>query len=124
MAIVYGLSKKGIAGGKGLYYAHVKSAGIVTLDELCEDIACRCSLRKPLLQAAVIALAEGMCRHLACGRIVDLGDIGRFRISCGGRGVERPEHFLARRDITSAKVVYRPGREVKRGLDCLEFKRG
>lgn len=123
MAIIYGLSRKVMSGGTGKFYAHAKSVGVVSMEELCEGIASRCSWRKSMLQAAAMALSEAMAEHLAAGKIVELGGIGRFQVLFGSVGVESPDRFLARKHIKSAKIVYRPGKEMKRKLKGLEFKK-
>ena len=42
MAIICGLSRKVMFGGTGKFYAHAKSVGVVSMEELCEGIASRC----------------------------------------------------------------------------------
>ncbi len=125
MAVVYNLSKKdGLSGeGAGLYYPHAKSTGMVGMDDLCREISGRCSLRRPMLMAAVSALSEAMMEHLSDGEIVDLGALGRFQVSCSGAGVERAGEFDARRHIRSVKVVYRPAKDLKQRMKLLKFKR-
>lgn len=121
MAICYSLSKKPIA-GKELYFATTRSAGVVSLEDLCCGIARRCSVKMPVLRTAVMALSLAMKEELEQGRIVDMGEIGRFQVSCGSNGVEEPEHFCSGRDMKDAKIIFRPGRGLKGMLKTVQYK--
>lgn len=122
MAIMYSLSQK-CQGERKLYFANVRSAGMISADELCRQISTDCGLTRPVLKAALVAFAEAMEAELAAGKIVDLGEIGRFRVSCSSSGVERKRDFSGSRDVKGAKIVFRPGRELKEMLKVLEYKR-
>lgn len=122
MAIGYGIAKKRV-NGKELYYAHVKNGGVIGVNELCERISRQCSLNIPLLHAAIIAFSDAMGEQLVAGKIVDLGSIGRFRISFGSEGVERARDLCASKHINLAKILYFPGKELRRGLGRLEYRK-
>lgn len=124
MAIVYGVSKKSLMCGEGLYYAHVKTTGVVGADDLCRLIAQYCQLKVPVLQASLMAFSEVMAEQLAAGKIVDLGELGRFQVSCSSEGVVRPDSFCATRHIKSARIVYRPGKGLKQRMKTLDYRRG
>lgn len=122
MSILYSLSKKSV-GGEMLYFANTRSNEVVDMNALCSKIARHCTLKKPILQAAVAALSEALKEELAMGNIVDLGEIGRFRVSCGSKGVKSPENFNGNKCMKDAKIVFRPGKELKRMLMMLQYKR-
>ncbi|WP_455667828.1 HU family DNA-binding protein [Phocaeicola sp.] len=123
MAILYSLSRKTSMGETRLYFASVRSTGTVSADELCQRIALRCGLRRPVLKAALVAFSEAMESELSMGNIVDLGEIGRFQVSCSSSGVEREEEFVSSKHMKEAKILFRPGRGLKGMLKCLEYKR-
>lgn len=122
MAIGYGIAKKYV-NGKVLYYAHTKNDGMIGVNELCEQISQHCSLSMPLLHAAVMAFSDAMGGQLAAGKIVDMGSIGRFRVSFGSEGVECADDLCASKHIHQAKILYFPGKELRRGLKELEYRK-
>lgn len=122
MAIMYSLSQRLLADQR-LYFANTQSTGLVSTEELCQRISLRCGLKRPVLLAALMAFSEAMEDELAMGRIVELGDMGRFQVACGSKGVEQEEAFCCSRDMRDAKIQFRPGKGLKRMLKCLEYKR-
>lgn len=122
MAVMYSLSQRPI-GGRRLYFANTQTTGVVPAEELCRRIALRCGLKRPVLLAALMAFSEAMEGELAMGRIVDLGEMGRFQVSCGSTGVEQADEFCIGRDMRDAKILFRPGKGLKRMLKGLEYKR-
>lgn len=124
MAVMYSLSQKLLEGERKPYYAVARSTGDVSSEELCERISRRCGLKRPVLLAALMAFSEAMEAELAMGKIVDLGGIGRFHVSCSSRGVDRPEEFCSSRDMKDAKILYRPGKRLRQKMKCLEYERG
>lgn len=122
MAILYSLSQKPV-GDKKLYFATSRNAGVVSAEDLCQGISMRCGLKRPMLLAALLAFSEAMEEELAMGKIVDLGEIGRFQVSCSSGGVERREEFFSGKHMKDAKIVFRPGKDLKKKMKCLEYKR-
>ena len=122
MAIRYSLSKKG-ANGDGLYYANTRSAGVVDLKELCKPITQRCRLKEPMLLASAMAFAEAMEEELAEGRIVELGNVGRFQVLCSSTGAETTDCFYACKHMKPAKIQFRPGKGLKQMLKGVEYRR-
>ena len=121
MAIMYSLSRRPL-GGRSLYFANTQTTGVVSADDLCRQISLRCGLKRPVLLAALLAFSESMKEELAMGRIVDLGEIGRFQVSCASTGVERVEDF-GRRNLKDGRILFRPGKGLKEMVKCLEYKR-
>lgn len=122
MAVMYSLSQRPI-GGRRLYFVNTQTTGVVSAEELCRKIALRCGLKRPVLLAALLAFSEAMEGELSLGRIVDLGEMGRFQVSCGSTGVEQAEEFCCSRDMRDARILFRPGKGLKRMLKFLEYQR-
>lgn len=118
---MYSLSRK-LVGERNLYFANARNTGVVSVDDLCQHISQRCGLKRPILQAALLAFSEAMEEELAMGKIVDLGEVGRFQVSCSSSGVERMEDFCSSRHMKDAKIVFRPGKGLRRKIKCLEYK--
>jgi predicted histone-like DNA-binding protein len=61
-------------------------------------------------------------RHLSQGDIVRLGDFGAFAIGILSEGTEQEKNFTASM-ITTVKIYFRPGKELKRALALTEFEK-
>lgn len=122
MAIMYSLSQRQ-PGEEKLYFANVQSTGVVSTDELCQRISMYCGLKKSVLKSALLAFSEVMKEELVMGKIVDLGEIGKFQVSCSSCGVERKEDFCSSKYMKGAKILFRPSRGLKGMLKWLRYER-
>jgi predicted histone-like DNA-binding protein len=106
------------------WYAQAKSSGELTFRKLGKEVASASSTVSDTDMIAVLNdLTKVLCHHLANGQIVRFGDFGSFQITIGSSGADRPEKFNQSM-IRSAKVVFRPGIDLKNTLATLKFKRG
>jgi predicted histone-like DNA-binding protein len=60
--------------------------------------------------------------QLADGKIVELGDIGTFRVSVSSEGAEQPEYVTAR-SITDVRILFQPGKRFKQLLSGTVFEK-
>ena len=83
------------APGKKLYYATAVSAGEMTLEELCEDIAESSTVTSADVKAVLDRLGWVLSKNLKAGRIVQVGELGNFRMTLGSSGTPTIEEFNA-----------------------------
>ena len=79
--------------GSKLYYAQAVSAGEMTLDELCEDIAESSTVTSADVKAVLDRLGWILSKNLKAGRIVQVGELGNFRMTLGSSGAPTIEEF-------------------------------
>lgn len=104
------------------WYAHAKSAGEITLKQLSEDIAQRSTVNYADTLAVLEALTQVLSMRLSEGLIVRFSDFGSFQISVGSKGAETADKFTSSL-ITSKKVIFRPGVDIKTMLNNLTFQK-
>ena len=126
MPVNYKLIKKCIgkfgAGKTEKYYAIVSHSGTFDLDAVCEAVENRSHLNS----AAVKSILDSFCyiirRELQEGRIVQLGELGSFRLSLSSDGVDNPDEFIANRNIRSSSLIFCPGKKIKLKKDSLKIR--
>ncbi|MCD8167255.1 MAG: hypothetical protein LUE93_14800 [Bacteroides sp.] len=104
--------RKEAATGDTLLFPQVRTSDRVSFKELCESLSHLSSASPPDVSCVLRGLLYIMKRELRKGNVVQLGDIGNFRMAAGSKGVEKPEDFhtgLFKRP----RVVYSPGVTVK-----------
>ena len=72
--------------------------------------------------AVLEALVKVVPQNIADGKIVRLGDFGSFRLSVSSTGVEKVEDVTVV-DITNNRMRFRPGKEVQKVLNNIEYKK-
>ena len=107
--------------GSKLYYATAVSAGEMTLEELCEDIAESSTVTSADVKAVLDRLGWILSKNLKAGRIVQVGELGNFRMTLGSSGVSTIEEFNTSL-IRKPKVVFYPGKRLQetRSLATIE----
>ncbi len=104
------------------YYPCAVNQGAVNLNSLANEVARRSSLTKADCYAAIISLIEVMSEELAEGRIVNLGDLGSFKLTLQGLPADSPDP-LGKDKIKKARIVFKPARPLKKMLAILRYKR-
>ena len=127
MALQYTLVQgKDMSEGAGpdakLYYARAVSSGEMTFDELCEDIAETCTLTSADVKAVLDRMAWIISKNLKAGRIVQMGELGNFRLTIGSQGTITKEEFNASL-IKKPKVVFHPGKRIQEARTETSFER-
>ena len=126
--------------GSKLYYAQAVSAGEMTLDELCEDIAESSTVTSADVKAVLDRLGWILSKNLKAGRIVQVGELGNFRMTLGSSGAPTIEEFnssLIRKPkagaptieefnsslIRKPKVSFHPGKRLQETRSLVSFER-
>ena len=113
MSVKYSLAlmstKPGDNTAKKMYYAKAQADGVVTMDEMAEEISYATSLTDGDVLNVLRALIRQMKVQLAAGKIVNFGT---FQIQVCSTGTEAKKEFTAS-NITAAHIQFRPGKMVK-----------
>jgi predicted histone-like DNA-binding protein len=104
------------------YYASLKSNGRANLRAVATRIGAISTVSSVDTMAALEALLTVIPQELAEGRIVELGDLGTFRLSAKSEGADAPEGVSAR-SINGVKVIFTPGKIFKQALEGLEYQK-
>ncbi|MDR1115440.1 MAG: DNA-binding protein, partial [Tannerella sp.] len=102
------------------YYATPVYAGEKTLKQLSQEIADLSSLSPGDVYNVLVNLVTLLPKHTRDGFKVSLGDFGSFKASFSSEGVEDAKKFNASA-IRGKKVLYRAGKDVKKGLDDMKL---
>lgn len=104
------------------FYAQVVLAPEMTLKQIVEQIADRCTLTGSDIKAVLDALMTVIKRNLANGSPVRLGDLGSFRPSVSGKGTEDASKCGAN-SVKKARVIYVPSTEIKEAVSLYAFSK-
>ena len=104
------------------YYASAVGDGEVDLDALAEMISYQCTVTESDCYAVLISLERNIINELGQGRIVKMGRLGNFQVGISSEGKETPEEVTAS-DITKARILFRPGKRLRRLLNDLSFRK-
>ena len=99
----------------GLYYGCLVNPGIIDIEGLAKRISATCTVTRADTLAVLTALQEQVIYALQSGMRVHFGDIGSFRLTCQGEGVDAKENFKVSQ-ITSLKVVFTPNKALKEAI--------
>lgn len=128
MSVNYSLAlmstKPGDKEAKKRYYAKAQADGVVTMDDMAEEISYATSLTDGDVLNVVRALIRQMRVQLAAGKIVKMENFGTFQIQLCSEGTETKKEFTAS-NITAAHIQFRPGKTVKAATrsEALSFTR-
>ncbi|MDD4515983.1 HU family DNA-binding protein [Massilibacteroides sp.] len=110
--LVHLYSKPGDKNSEKKWYAASKSNGIADLDELCMLIAARSTVSSADVKAVLDNLNFVIDFQLKAGRIVQLGELGNFRMSVGSEGVTEKKDFSTSM-LKTPKIVFTPGASLR-----------
>lgn len=104
------------------FYAQAQSSGEATFKSICATITDRCTVTRSDAKAVLDAFLTVMKEHLAEGRIVRLEDFGSFQVSIGSHGAITEKECTSNM-IKGAKLVFRPGQELKDMTKTLKYEK-
>ncbi len=104
------------------FYANAVSVSKINLKTLAKTISKRTSLDHVDAEAVVSATVDIILEELADGNMVQLGDLGSFSVSLSSTGAETEDKFSAA-SIEKARIIYRPGAELKNMLKTLKYEK-
>lgn len=101
-----------------MFYAKAQADGVVTLNEIAEDVSYASSLTDGDVLNSIRGVIRCMRKHLSNGRVVSLGELGSFQLQISSSGASTKEEFNAA-NIRKAKFQFRPGtmlRDLQRNI--------
>lgn len=102
------------------YYLLPVYAGELTIKELAKALSEACTLNTADITAVLEALTTQMPWYLANGFIIQLGAMGRFKLSVHSRG-QPEEKAVTTNDVTATKVIFTPSAAIKKELEGTSF---
>jgi predicted histone-like DNA-binding protein len=125
MSVKYNVVQRGQPGKPNApkkHYLSIQSTGRVTKREVAEMIAQISTISNADTMAMLEAFLTVVPRELAKGNIVELGDFGTFWLRSSSEGTDKPEDVRASQ-ITGVLPRFNPGKEFKKILNGIEFKK-
>ena len=125
MSVKYNVIQKAYPGdptGPKKFYANSIADGEVSLRNLSKEIAQTSSISESDVYATLIDLAKMLSKHLSDGKIVRLGDFGSFQISISSEGMDAMNKVNSA-SIKSAKILFRPGLDLRDTLATLKYEK-
>lgn len=121
MAIKYAVAKA-VSGKerKENYYARAQYDGVTKLEDIAQLVERISAISVGDVLSVLNTLGTIISTELANGRIVDLGDLGRLRLSLRAKGVAKPEE-VKRETILATRAVFVPGPALRKEQQGLRF---
>lgn len=105
------------------YYAVAVTTGEDDFKSMTRAVADRCTVTGSDSKAVLDAFMTVMLQRLANGQIVRLNDLGSFRVSISSKGVEDEKKFNAATQITKARIIFTPCKELKDMCKSLNYQK-
>ena len=117
MALRYRITKRSnnIGNKQNSYILQAVNTGTIDIDTLSEHISSECTLHTVDVKAVLMALGKKLDFYLKEGKIVDMGDVGKFKMGFKGSAAEKPE-LLSVKNIEKFHINYQPSLKLKRKL--------
>lgn len=112
MALKFVKVKRKVLGGKDAgkekYYAMARTGGVTDLNKVCRIIEARSSLSSADIKSVFDNLSWVVDMELKSGNVVQLGELGNFRLSVRSEGAETMKDLDATK-VRGAKIIFSPG---------------
>ena len=117
MALGYRITKRSnnIGNKENSYNLQTITKGTIDIDTLNEHISSECTLHSLDVKAVLIALGTKLDFYLKDGKIVDMGDVGKFKMGFKGTAAKKPA-ILSVKNIEKLPINYQPSLKLKRQL--------
>jgi predicted histone-like DNA-binding protein len=111
----------GTSGGKeNMYVATAVSDGEVSLEELTSRVEKMCTVHGADIRGVIYAIVKVAIDLLMDGKIVRIGELGSLRIGVNSKGEDSSEKVSVN-SVKGAKVIFSPGKAIKRMLKILRY---
>ena len=98
-----------------LYYGQIVQEGVIGLNELADEIQATSTVTRADILAVLADLENVITKTLRNGKGVKLGDLGSFRPTINGTGVEEKADYESNL-IRKVNVVFIPSTKMKYNL--------
>ncbi|WP_106828438.1 HU family DNA-binding protein [Parabacteroides pacaensis] len=109
--------------GQMLYYAQTFCAGRTKFNDLAEFLAGHCSMSRGDVMNILDAMIFFMQKLLLKGDVVEMGELGNFRITAGSQGVADIKDFDTKL-FHRPKITYVPGVMLTSIFHKVKYERG
>ncbi len=119
MAIRYRITKRSntiASKNTEQYIMQAVNTGTVDVNKISYEISKECSLSTIDVKFVLMALGEKLKQHLGDGKIVDLENIGKFKIGFKCKANEDPKKLTPKRNILKYHLNFQPCVRIKRWL--------
>ncbi|HBF19880.1 MAG TPA: DNA-binding protein [Cryomorphaceae bacterium] len=123
MSIPFRVVERGLpgsAGGPTRFYAQSRTSGRADLDLIADRVEKISTVSRADIKAVLSASVDIIIQLLQEARNVELGELGRLRVSLSSRGEDAPEKVTVN-SIRSSKILFRPGPRLKDMQKLLKF---
>jgi len=104
------------------FYASSVTTRKINIDQLSENIARASTVARSDVYAVIVALIDESLHELASGSLINLGKLGSLYVNLRSNGADTEDDFTSAL-IKGAKVIYRPGAEIKNMLGSLKYEK-
>jgi len=92
------------------------NTGTIDIRRIAEEISTEGSLSIPDVIGVITALGIKMKQHLLDGKIVDLSDVGKFKIGFQCKAADEAKELTPKKNIKKFHLNYQPSLEMKHYL--------
>ncbi|AUC85059.1 DNA-binding protein [Polaribacter sp. ALD11] len=128
MAIRYRITKRSnsIQNKKEQFIMQAVHTGKIDLDHISSAISNECTLHEVDVKAVLMALGMKLDFYLQQGNVVDLGDVGKFKMGFKSTAEEDASKLSPKRNIIKYHINYQPSVKLKRKLkgEITTYKEG
>jgi predicted histone-like DNA-binding protein len=92
------------------------NTGTIDLRRICEEISFESTHSVADVVGVITALGVKLQQHLEDGKIVDLGDVGKFKIGFKSTAADNEKDLTPKRNIKKYHLNYQPSKIMKHRL--------
>jgi predicted histone-like DNA-binding protein len=107
--------------GKVKTYGIAKAGNYCDLPKLCKLISARSSMSGADVKAILDSLNWVMDLELQAGNIVQVGELGSFRLSISSEGTENESDYKTSK-VKKARILFAPGNSLRKSVQDVSFK--
>ena len=127
MAIKYAIqhiNRKGVTTGsmETKYYAQAKYDGVTSQTDIAQMVSQISAISVGDVLSVMNTVSMLLSMELSNGRIVDLGDLGRFRATLRSKSCDKPEEFK-REMIHGNRVIFVPGAQIRHKMTNASYRK-
>ena len=127
MAIKYAIqqiNRKGVTTGsmETKYYAQAKYDGVTSQADIAQMVSQISAISVGDVLSVMNTVSMLLSMELSNGRIVDLGDLGRFRATLRSKSCDKPEEFK-REMIHGNRVIFVPGAQIRHKMTNASYRK-
>ena len=127
MAIKYAIqqiNRKGVTTGsmETKYYAQAKYDGVTSQADIAQMVSQISAISVGDVLSVMNTISMLLSIELTNGRIVDLGDLGRFRATLRSKSCDKPEEFK-REMIHGNRVIFVPGAQIRHKMTNASYRK-